>query len=409
MATVGTSDVQALSKLIYAKGFDSESIYKNKPGTEACKKDTGFATARGMEVPIDYALNQSIAGTAEGAATAISARKFQVATVPQGKLFGYVELDHEVVRNAEAANDDSIIYDYVELQIKGTAETIYEELERLYFKSSTGAIAQCSSSVAPTGTTITLENAADVALFHPGMTLVASSSDGGALASGTPGYTTVVSVNPAGPTITVDGTVTTQITSISTSWYLYRLNTNYNNGSGQTLPSGLGGWNPITPSSNFLGVNQTLDPVNLCGTRITDTTNVETIFVRARAYAASQVGTSFEEGQIFLNPLQMATLVSTKEGAKWLDGDREMNFGFKSAKMGGYTFTEAPFCPVNYAHMVPRDGVELHTTGDVVWMSDLIYVPNTGKYHAGMSFIGNFAVRKPRNLVRIALPSISFS
>lgn len=406
---ISTSDIQALAKVVYSKGFDEEAIYKNKPGIESCKKLKGFATARGMEVPLEYGLNSSIAGTAAGAVTALTARKLAVATVPQGALFGYVQLDHEVVRNAENGSGETELIDYVKAQIAGTAEALHEELERLFFKSKTGSIAQCSATTAPTGSTITLDSAADCSLFRAGMIIAASSTDGGALASGTPGYATVVSVDPAVPSITVDGTITTQITSISTSWYLYRLNTAYNNGSGQTLPSGLGGWNPITPSSSFLGVNQTLDPTHLAGTRTTDTSNVETIFIRARALAQALVGTSFREGTIFLNPLQMATLISSKESAKWIDGDKELNFGFKTARMGGYTFTEAPFAPVNYAHMVPRDAMELQTAGEAVWMSDLIYDPATGKYAAGMSVLGNFVCRAPRNLVRIKLPTVSFT
>lgn len=406
---ISNSDVQGLAKIVFSRGFSDTEIYKAKPGIESCKKGKGFATARGMEVPLDYGLNSSIAGTAAGAVTALTARKIATATVPQGALYGYVQFDHDVVRNAESGNAETELIDYVKAQLSGTTEALYEELERLFFKSKTGAIAQTSTTTAPTGSTITLQSAADCALFRPGMIIAGCSTDGGALASGTPGYATVVSVDPSVPSITVDGTITTQITSISTSWYLFRLNTAYNNGSGQTLPSGLGGWNPITPSSSFLGVNQTLDPTHLAGTRTTDTSNVETIFIRARALAQALVGTSFKEGTIFLNPLQMAQLVSSKESAKFLDGDRELNFGFKTAKMGGYTFTEAPFCPVDYAHMVPREGMELQTAGEPVWMSDLIYDPATGKYAAGMSVLGNFVCRTPRNLVRVKLPSVSFT
>lgn len=406
---ISTSDVQALAKVIFAKGFEDTKIFKNKPGIESCKKDKGFATARGIEIPLDYGINNSIAGTATGAVTALTARKFQTATIPQAKLFGYVQFDHEVVRNADAGSSETEVIDYVKTQITGTTESLHEELERMFFRSRTGSIAQCSATTAPTGSTITLDSATDCSLFRPGMIIVASQTDGGALRAGTPGYATVVSVDPAVPSITVDGTVTTQIGSITTSDYLYRYNTNYNNGSGEVLPSGLGGWNPVTPSSSFLGVNQTLDPTNLSGVRTTDTSNVETIFVRARALAQALVGTSFSEGVIFLNPLQFAALVATKESAKWITGDNEMNFGFKSAKMGGYTFTEAPHCPVNYAHMVPREAMTLATAGQTVWMSETIYAPETGKYHSGMSFMGNFYTRQPRNLVRIKLPTVSYS
>ena len=291
---ISTSDVQALAKIVFAKGFDDEAIFKNKPGIESCKKTKNFATARGIEVPLDYGLNSSIAGTAAGAVTALTARKFATATVPQAKLFGYVQFDHEVVRNADAGGAETEVIDYVKTQISGTAEALYEELERLFFKSKSGAIARASATTAPTGSTITLENATDCSLFRPGMIITASETDGGALRSGTPGYATVVSVNPAVPSITVTGTITTLITSITTGDYLYRLNTSFDNGSGQTLPSGLGGWNPITPSSSFLGVNQTLDPVNLSGIRTTDTSSVETIFVRARALAQGLVGKAYK-------------------------------------------------------------------------------------------------------------------
>lgn len=405
MAAVSTSDIQYLSKVLYPRGYTPKDLYRNKPLLNAIKKDKGFTSKRGIEVPVDYALGNGVGGTMAGAVNNATATKGVTFTVPQVSQYGYVFLDGLVWRNATKSKDDGRFIDYAKKQFDDGLESVMQEVAREAYASSTGSRARVSSTVAPSGSSITLANASDSVFFRVGMIIQASLADGGALRSGTPGYATITAINGATGVITVDGTITTQITGITTSDYLYQYSLSYNNGTGVSGMSGLADWNPVTPSASFMGVNQTLNPSILAGVRYTDTSNVETIFIRARAQALTEVGTGYTMGEIYLHPLQFAQLVSTKEGAKIVDDPKLYEMGITKMRMGQFTFVEDPFCPLLYAHIVSDGAFELHTCGDQPEVGQAFEDPDVDQVKVKLNIDGNFLSHRPSGLVRVSLPS----
>lgn len=406
MAAVSTSDVQYLSKVLYPRGYSPKDLYKNKPLLNDLKKDKGFTSARGIEVPVDYALGNGIGGTMAGAVANASAVKGATYTVPQIHQYGYAFLSGEVWRNATKSKDDGRFLDYAKKQFDDGRETFMQEVARQAYGRSTGARAQISTTTAPTGSTIVLKNPSDSVFFRVGMIIQASATDGAALAAGTPGYATITKITPSTGTITVDGTVTTQITGITTSWFLYMKTIASDNGTGNGGMNGLGDWNPVTASTSFLGVNQTLNPAILAGVVSTETSNLETLFIRARAKALTEVGTGYSMGQIYLHPLQFAQLVSTKEGAKLIEDTKLFEMGITKMRLGQFTFVEDAFCPIDYAHIVAEDAFEFHTCGDQPEIGQAFEDPDVDQIKVKMNLDGNFLSHKPSNLMRQSLPAV---
>lgn len=401
------TDFSYLAKILFPKGYRDKDLYYNLPLTASMKKKTDFTSAEGMIVSVDYSLANGIGGTPAGAKANDSPTKGQKFTVPQARMYGYAALEGPVVRNANAGGEESMFIDYARKRYKDGMQALMADLEVRAFRRKTGAIAQLSSTTAPSGTTMTLDSAAAGILLRPGMRLVASATEGAATASGTPGYTTVVSVD--GATVTVDGTITTQITSISTSWFLYRYSMDSNNGSGWVGFSGLGDWNPITPSSSFYGVNQTLATAYLAGVRTTDTSDVRTLFQRGEAKAQSEVGTGFKTGNIYLHPWQFQALVSSQLTAVRYNDPKSIELGITKMTMGEFTFVKAPFCPLTYAHMVADDNLELHTCGKQPTIGETQHDVDSDEYRTGLYLDGNILTFAPCQNARFALPTVSIT
>jgi hypothetical protein len=404
-----TTDFSYLAKILYPKGYRDKDLYYNLPFSAAMKKKTDFTSAEGMIVSVDYSLANGIGGTPAGAKANDTPTKGQKFTVPQARMYGYAALEGPVVRNANAGGEESQFINYAKKRYNDGLQALMTDIEVRAFRGKTGSIAQVSTSTAPSGTTITLQDATQCILFRPGMRLVASATDGAATAAGTPGYTTVVSVDPSGPTITVDGTVTTQITGISTSWFLYRYSMDSNNGSGWVGWAGMNDWCPVTPSSSFYGVNQTLAPAYLAGVRTTDTSDLGQLFQRAEAKAQGEVGSGFKTGNIYLHPWQFQALVSSKMNAVRLNDPRSIELGITKMTMGEFTFVKAPHCPLTYSFMVADENMEMHTCGKQPTIGDTQHDVDSDEYRTGLYVDGNILTFAPCQNVRIALPTVSIT
>lgn len=402
---VSASDVQYLSKVLYPRGYSAKDLYRMKPLLADIKKNKEFTSARGMEVPIDVALASGVGGTMTGAVSNSGAVAGSTYTVPQVSIYGYVALDGKIWRNSTRSKDDAAFIDYAKKQWDDGLETFMQEVARMAYGRKTGTRARCSSSTAPSGSTITLANASDAIFFRKGMVIVASATDGGALRTGTPGYATITGVDPDAGTLTVSGTITTLIGSITTGDYLAQYTLAADNGNGNGGWAGLGDWNPVTTSASFYGVDQTTNPAMLAGIRTTDVSNVETLHVRSFAVAKTQIGTAFKQGNIYLHPLQFASFVSSKEGAKTIDDPKMVELGIQKMKLGGYTYVEDPFAPLLYSHTVSDGAFELATCGDQPEVGKAFDDPDVDQIKVKLVADGNFVGRRPSGLIRSLLPS----
>lgn len=408
MAQTATTDVAYLSKILYPKGYDPKLLYRNKPLLNDITKKRDFTSGQGLVVPADYALTTGIGTLASDAVTNANPSLGAAFLVPQKELNGFVYMDRRVWENAMNGDDLSQFVDYGRKQSDDANEMIMRELHRQAYGTYTGLRAQCSATVAPATTVITLARSSDTVYFQVGDTIVASATDGAALAAGTPGYSTIIGINYDNATLTMNGTITTQITGISTGWCLYKRGIATGNSTSNLLGAfhGLADWVPATvPATSFLGVaDRTVSPTQLAGSRYTDTQgNIETLFIRARSKALTEVGNGYVQGEIYLHPLQFASMVTAKEGAKVIENDDLYKMGIMKMRLGQFVFVEDAMAPLLAAYSVGPGSFELQTCGDQPKMGKPWDDPDVGQIKIPLYVYGNFVGRKLNQIQRITL------
>lgn len=189
--------------------------------------------------------------------------------------------------------------------------------------SSRGQIGTDGVSLSGTTLSFTLSNAQNVVQFEVGMTLQASSTDGGAAAQNTPGTIDAIQVTSVNRgTGAITGTVVQGApgSSWAANYYLQVLGDIGISGSstiaGMLGLSGLAAWIPSsdpTSSDNFWGVNRSADPTRLGGLRYNAASQtISEGLTNALAYG-NREGASFD--LIIIDFVSYSTLIN-ELGAK---------------------------------------------------------------------------------------------
>jgi hypothetical protein len=121
------------------------------------------------------------------------------------------------------------------------------------------------------------------------------------------------------------------------------------------------------------------------------------------------VGAGFKTGKIYLHPHQFYNLVASKLGAIQLDNSRTVELGINSMKLGQFTFVEAPFADVRYAHIVGEGNLEMHTCGNQPTIGKAFDDPDTDQTKVKLNLDGNLLTYAPCQNVRVKLPSVTIS
>lgn len=412
MAATASADVSFISKVIYDNKFDPKDLVGDRGLLSAIGHDTKFTSAEGIRIPIPTATPQGASAQVAEAVAGVGSTKGKAFLVPQTEYHVFASIEAQVMENAKRGGNESHVIDQAKLQTDMAYETMGAELARQAYGSETGVRGRCSATTAPASSTITLESQADVVNFSVGMTIVAANSIGTIL-GGTPGYATIIGIDPDAATLTVDGTITTQITSITTGSYLFRRG-DAQDSTTTFVSQGLADWVPATVTSTlFNTVDRTQHKSRLAGVRYDASNDAPDIaFIKARARASLEVGQGlFKQGDIFINPLNLAALEASKEGGKWITEDGPYGVGIEKFMLGGFKFVKDYNCPLNLSYMVGNGSFERVSCGDgPYWMTDasgadLHYVPNENIYKGMLYWLGNFAAKRPGNIVRITLPT----
>jgi hypothetical protein len=419
MATTGTSDVAYLSKIIYPDGFDEKALVRKNPLLANTKHVKNFSSAEGISFPAPYGNPQGAASNSTTANTNASSQKGKKFLVPQVSYYTIIRLTGKVVRNALNGNNEAYFMDQLEVEMNGAIETMGSELNRQGHGTGDGWRAKTSATVAPSGTSITLENASDVQFFEPDMVITASATSSGAIAAGTPGYSTVVSVNEETGVLTMSGTITTQITGISTGWHLHRQDDAINNTGTAVINFGLDDWNPGLTSglgTSFCGITRSVYPSRLAGSRYTGTNDqMQTVFIRAFQKFQTQVGNGWADGEIYIHPLNLAMLMSAVEGTRIVDKEKVTSYdvGIKTFTYQGMTFIPDAHRRLNTAKVVAPNAFQRASNGDQpIWADDMNgaefeYSRSGDVYIGSLVHDGNFIGRYPNQLGHIDLPAYS--
>lgn len=415
MASTTTTDVAYLSKQIYPNGMDPRQLVRKKKALANTPHRKNFSSSEGIVFPAMYANPQGASAAVATAAANASPQAGKKFIVTQQSYYTNINVKGLVVRNALKGDADSQFMDQLKVETDGAQETMGVELNRQLFGSQAGYRARCSSTTAPSGSTITLESSADCVFFEVGQVIVLAATATGAIKSGTPGYATITAVDDSVPSLTVNGTITTLITSPAASDYIFRQGDAQNGGSA-VINAGLEDWNPASTSglgTSFMNVVRSAYPSRLAGARYTGTSDpIQTVFIKAMHNFAMQVGPSWEDGEIYINPLNMSMLTSAVEGARIIEGEKATtyNISIPTFKYQGMTFIVDTMCPLNVAKVVAPGAFIRASCGDQpIWNAEVdgtefFLDRTTDTFYGSLVHDGNFAALKPNQLGHIALP-----
>lgn len=256
--------------------YMQDLVYKENPFLALIPKDEspdGFA-GKYIPVPIEYGIPMGRSHTfanAQDAQTASQIASFFVYIIQDYQLVTITNLLMEQTKSRAGA-----FVDEAKFQIDGGIRSITNNLAFELFSdgnSNRGQLSAAGYSKASAVVTLTLASAQNIVFFEIGMTLVASSTLGGAPSSD---YVSVTSVNRQ--TGVVTGTASTGSSALSGNW----ANSAYLSVQGD-LPSagvstistslaicGLSAWIPASSpstSENFWNVDRSVDPTRLAGLR----------------------------------------------------------------------------------------------------------------------------------------------
>jgi hypothetical protein len=262
------------------KEYMKDLVYKENPFLALVPKDEspdGFA-GKYIPVPIEY-------GVPQGRAHTFSNAQNQQTPTQLQSFFVYVITDYQLVTITnllmeQTKTNAGAFVDAAKLQLDGGFRNITNNIAFELFGSGTatrGITTSASTQVGGTaagGVTLPLSNPQQIVSFEVGMTLVASSSDGGAPSTDT---VVITAVNRASGVI--NGTASAA--TLSANWaigsgaaYLTVSGDLPSTGASSTgsylALSGLAAWLPITSpgnTDNFWGVNRSADPTRLGGLR----------------------------------------------------------------------------------------------------------------------------------------------
>lgn len=415
-----TTEVAYLSKIIYADGFPIQSMMRENPALANTPHKKSFTSAEGYSFPVPFS---NAGGTGAASATAYTnarSQKGKKFLVPQVTYYTMIRLNGNVVRNAMKGNAESYFMEQLEQEMNGAIETMGNELNRQIFGSGNGWRARCHASTAPATTFITLANPTDVQFFEIDQVLVLSATPGGAIKAGTPGYSTVVSINEETGVLTMNGTVTTQFTSPAAGDYIFLQSEAANNGA-MAINFGLADWNPDVTTglgTTFCGVTRSEYPSRLAGSRYDGSSDQPQVaFMRAMQKFKTQSGssTAWQNAEIYIHPSNMSQLRASVEGSRFVEGEKTTDYdvGIQVTSFQGMKFIEDPMIPINYARVVAPGAFERVTCGDQpAWSDDLNgaefeYTRNGDVYTGSLVHDGNMAARKPNQLAVITLPTFS--
>jgi hypothetical protein len=294
-----TNQIAALKELYKDdKEYMKDLVYKENPFLALVPKDEspdGFA-GKYIPVPLEYGVPQGRSHTFATAQTNQTATQL-------ASFFVYVISDYQLVTITnllmeQTKSNAGAFVDAAKLQMDGGFRNITNNIAFELFQSGTatrGQISAAGYSKSGATVTITLSNSQQIVAFEVGMTLVASSTDGGA-----PSADTVTITGVARDTGIITGTASTGSSALSGNWansaYLTVQGDLPSAGATSTgsylALSGLAAWLPTaTPAvnDNFWGVNRSADPTRLAGLRYNATSfTIEEGMTNALAFACRE-------------------------------------------------------------------------------------------------------------------------
>lgn len=396
-----------LFKRLYPEGLDEEALVRNKPLMQWTESSPDFTNGnKGLDIPAPYVNPQGIGPTNVIASTNESGSAGVVFTVPQRTHIHFGKVDSNVVRNTIAGGSESQFVNVLTREVDGATEAIGVEIAQRMYGDNSGVRSYLSSTGAVTGTTAFLANVEDAQFYEINMKVAFINPADGAYRNAGASLT-VTAVDPIAGTLTLSGNVNSVTGTVAGDGIVRA-------GFRNADLDGLKGWVPVTPSANFLGVNQTLYRTRLAGVYV-DVSNlpIRSAFLKAFAVAQAQIGARFQsKSPIFIHPTNLMQIQQSVEGVKVINGkmDDKFGIGLDTVEVLGYRFVSDAHCPVNEAFLIGDGAFVRATAGKQPRIDDqdgrkFDYDRVNGALSFVLAHDGNTYSPNPGNIMRMKLPA----
>lgn len=356
MATV-VGDVQwdALLKELYPAGVPGELMQRNHAFMSLVPKDTD-ATGEYMVIPVVYDLppgRSADIATVLGASGPIGPSKHVKFTPSLVEDYAATWLNMLTVY--KTADNRGSFVEMRKREIDGILKQLGNSLAHALFRDGTGTVGRIASGQGTA--TITLTNRSDAKFFTiGGQYQVADGQTGDTVGTlrDSGDFVSVTAVDEDAGTVTADATWSTQITgTLANDWVIPA-------GDRLEKVTGLAGWLPLaSPSATpFFGVNRTVHPTRLAGSRLDQSTVPAEDTIVELAEIMRERGA--RPDRVFVSPRQFSKMAK-RLGAKieYQTGGGEAKVSFDGIRLytsaGSLVVTADSDCPDNRGYILTMD------------------------------------------------------
>ena len=344
-------------KVLYPKGL-TELWYESSPFAAWVPKSEDFEGASKQVRPIFTGIRGSTSFTT--ALNAQSVPQIRDFTVTRVKDYVLGSIDNETLMASRSQK--GAVAKAVDTQIKAAMYTFGRSTAYQVWRNGGGARGRIGTN--PAGTpTITLANTNDVVNFEVGMGVQSATTDGTS-GAGNGGQATITAIDRDAGTITVAGDwdAAGNIPAVATNDFLFR------EGDFGNCLAGVLGWVPTaapTAGDNFFGVDRSVDPVRLAGSRVSGAgKTIEEAVFDAQAQASingGRVDTLWMGSKRYAELCKSLQAKTTYEKANVKSDDGSIGFGgFTFAgERGPVTVVADPNCPNELGLLTRKSAWEL--------------------------------------------------
>jgi hypothetical protein len=349
MAASDLTTVAFIYKRDYSEHQIADITMRDHVWWAMLNKEGGFV-GEAFRYPVRYGNPQGISGDFASAQTAAKSSKGVQLSASRTKKYAVITLDGEAIEASRS--DKGAFYRLVTMETDRVLEEMGDDLAFNFYRDTSGLRGRGSTAA---GNVLTLAEPTDARNFKVGMTIISDNIATGA--SPNAGSTFVTSVDEDAGTVTFDDL--TDITGFAQTDYLFRL------GDPATCMQGMADCTPLsapTSGESFRGVDRSVNPNRLAGSRLDDTSLPAEVALQRLAVKVSLLGRSHNVNQAFVHPLHhfnMAQRLNAK--VEYDDGGGTANYGFEYIVLhtaaGNLRVYSDPDCPINRGY-VARDGAQ---------------------------------------------------
>lgn len=348
--TASTSTVSYIYKSVYSGKKPENLATRDRVFFSKVKKVPGFTgnnhiyavqRRNNIGTTVGFADMQTLAGTTAG-------DQFTVTAVTR---YGGNFIDG--ISILKAGDDKGAFVRLITREMDSTVEDMGHRIAMDLYGDGSGAIGQVV-----TGTASPITVAPEVAKnFQVGMIIRANPTKTGTVGNFRTGGGTITAVSMDTGTITYSGT----ITALAVGDYLYPAVSASDTSEYDAVAKGLGAWITTGAPGALFGVTRTTDVEKLSGWKVTTTSNsmeenIITLGAKLRSFGS-------KAKDIFVSPLNWATLSKNLESKVMRDDGGDAKFGFSSIKMatpmGLCNIWADPECPPDVGYFLDMDTWEL--------------------------------------------------